>query len=403
MILPMASPKNLPSVDWMLRTAGARSLAAEHGHTLVACEARALLESLRARALADALDFSTLDASALDSALQERVRQRLSSRMRRVLNLTGTVIHTNLGRAQLSDQAIEQLLQLMSGPHNLEYDLAAGRRGDRDSAVEELLCTITGAAAATVVNNNAAAAMLTLAALARGREVLVSRGELIELGGSFRLPDVMLSAGVMLVEVGTTNRTHARDFECAFNERTALVMKVHTSNYAVQGFTSPVDEAELAAIAHSRGVPLASDLGAGSLVDLATHGLVLLRRFNRERVNAAVDVRVAVFVVADERVDHLARLLRRGGVVEVDQRVPVHFPGEDREVFADRANIQSRPRMRFHSLLLSAIRFACALGTRNGYPSFVSSTAASSSRSASSGTLSSTCPRNARTSSASAS
>ncbi|GAB4562434.1 MAG: L-seryl-tRNA(Sec) selenium transferase [Rhizobacter sp.] len=268
-----ASAKDLPSVDRLLRSPAVAALVAEHGHTLVTAEARGLLDSLRTQALAGALDVVAVQGPAIEAALGERITQRLAPRMRRVLNLTGTVIHTNLGRALLADSALQHLLALMAGPNNLEYDLASGGRGDRDSIVEELLCQITGAEAATVVNNNAAAVLLTIAALARDKEVIVSRGELVEIGGAFRMPDVMASAGAHMVEVGTTNRTHPHDYERAINERTALVMKVHTSNYAVQGFTAAVDEATLAGIAHAKGVPLATDLGSGSLIDLAHYGL----------------------------------------------------------------------------------------------------------------------------------
>ena len=272
-----AAPKDLPSTDTLLRTAGAVALLREHGHTLVAGEARCLLDGLRTRALAGVLDAAAVSADALATALAERVALRLAPRLRAVLNLTGTVIHTNLGRALLAEPALQHLMAMMAGPNNLEFDLATGGRGDRDSVVEGLLCEITGAQAATVVNNNAAAVLLTIAALAShhkgGKEVIVSRGELVEIGGAFRMPDVMASAGAQLVEVGTTNRTHPHDYERAINDRTALVMKVHTSNYAVQGFTASVDEATLSPIAHARGVPLATDLGSGSLIDLAHYGL----------------------------------------------------------------------------------------------------------------------------------
>lgn len=272
-----ASPKDLPAVDRLLRDPAAAALIAEHGHTLVAREARALLERRRAEALSGGLDLADVALPVLAGGLRQAVQARLAPRMRAVLNLTGTVIHTNLGRSLIADEALRHLLSMMSGPNNLEYDLASGGRGDRDSLVEELLTTLTGAEAATVVNNNAAAVLLTIGALASshqgGREVIVSRGELVEIGGAFRMPDVMAAAGATLVEVGTTNRTHPHDYERAIGERTALLMKVHTSNYAIQGFTSAVDEEELARIAHAHGLPLASDLGSGSLVDLAAHGL----------------------------------------------------------------------------------------------------------------------------------
>ena len=268
-----ARPQDLPSVDKLLRTAAALKLLDAHGHTLVASEARALLDGLRERVLAGRLHSADVDPLVLDSALSARIHQRLASRMRAVFNLTGTVIHTNLGRSVLADAALERLMVMMAAPNNLEYDLETGSRGDRDSLVEELLCTITGAEAATVVNNTAAAVLLTIGALARDREVIISRGELVEIGGAFRMPDVMASAGAHMIEVGTTNRTHPADYERAINDRTALVMKVHTSNYEVQGFTAAVDEATLSGIAHARGVPLATDLGSGSLIDLAHYGL----------------------------------------------------------------------------------------------------------------------------------
>ena len=268
-----ARPQDLPSIDKLLRSEAALALLAEHGHTLVAAEARALLDEFRSRSLADTLNRGDIPSDVLGAALGARVSARLQPRMRAVLNLTGTVVHTNLGRSLLADSALAHLVTLMSAPNNLEYDLASGGRGDRDGIVEELLCSLTGAEAATVVNNNAAAVLLTIGALARGREVVVSRGELVEIGGAFRMPDVMAAAGAQMVEVGTTNRTHPQDYERAIGERTALVMKVHTSNYAVTGFTAAVDEATLATIAHARGVPLATDLGSGSLVDLARYGL----------------------------------------------------------------------------------------------------------------------------------
>lgn len=268
-----AQPHDLPALDRLLHLPPVAALVAEHGHTLVAAQARQLLGELREQAVAGFLPAPRIAPDALAAALAQQVQTRLAPRMRAVLNLTGTVIHTNLGRALLPASALAQVQSLMAAPNNLEYDLASGGRGERDSLVEGLLCELTGAEAATVVNNNAAAVLLTLAALAARKEVVISRGELVEIGGAFRIPDVMKSAGARLLEVGTTNRTHLPDYERAIGPRTGLLMKVHTSNYAVQGFTAAVDEATLAPLAHAHGLPLVTDLGSGALIDLGAHGL----------------------------------------------------------------------------------------------------------------------------------
>ena len=272
---PQAMLSKLPSVDRLIHAPASQALVTQYGATLVTEQARALLAMLRQqlRAPAMATGVPVVDEAALVQALAQRCTARLTPRLQRVLNLTGTVIHTNLGRAVLPQGAIDHITAMMAGPNNLEYDLATGRRGDRDSIVEGLLCELTGAEAATVVNNNAAAVLLTIAALAREREVVVSRGELVEIGGAFRMPDVMASAGAKMVEVGTTNRTHLADYERAITPATSLLMKVHTSNYAVQGFTAAVGEAALAPLAHAHGLFLATDLGSGALIDMSRYGL----------------------------------------------------------------------------------------------------------------------------------
>jgi L-seryl-tRNA(Ser) seleniumtransferase len=244
------------------------------GHTAVTRAVRDHLAQLRTALQRGAvLADNVLGEAAIARAVQAALAAADLPSLRRVFNLTGTVLHTNLGRAPLPPQAVAAVQAVMAQACNLEYDLAAGGRGERDAHVEALLTQLTGAEAATLVNNNAAAVLLVLNTLAARREVIVSRGELIEIGGSFRIPDIMLRAGCKLREVGTTNRTHLADFEQALGPRSALLLKVHTSNYVIQGFTASAPEADLAALARARGVPFAVDLGSGTLVDLTRYGL----------------------------------------------------------------------------------------------------------------------------------
>jgi len=264
----MSSP--LPAVDKLLRDPALAEALVAHGHALVARAVRDVFDRHRAGLKSG---VAAPGNEALAGEVADRVATLAAPALRPVFNCTGTVLHTNLGRAPLSEVAIAHASMAMREACALEFDVDTGRRGERDSLVEPLLCELTGAEAATVVNNNAAAVLLMLAALAGRREVVVSRGELIEIGGAFRIPDVMRSAGVRLVEVGTTNRTHPRDYEGAIGPKTAALMKVHCSNYRVTGFTAAVDEAGLAGIAHAHGLPMICDLGAGSLVDLTQWGL----------------------------------------------------------------------------------------------------------------------------------
>jgi len=269
----MSKQTTLPSVDRLLRSGPLIALIEAHGRQPTTDAVRDVLAGMRA-ALANG-EGQTVSASEADIAalVSARLVRAEAPSLKRVFNLTGTVLHTNLGRAPLADEAIAAMTDAARGASNLEFDLTTGRRGDRDSHVEDLICTLTGAEAATVVNNNAAAVMLVLNTLARRKEVPVSRGELIEIGGAFRIPDIMSRSGCKLIEVGTTNRTHARDFEGAIGPKTALLMAVHTSNYSVEGFTSAVAEDVMAEIAHANDLPFVVDLGSGTLVDLERYGL----------------------------------------------------------------------------------------------------------------------------------
>jgi L-seryl-tRNA(Ser) seleniumtransferase len=268
-----AGAARIPSLDRLLRQPSLEPLLRRHGRTQVTGALRSQLRRLRQEARAGTLAASSLTEEALVASLAATLAEGARPRLQPVFNLTGTVLHTNLGRALLPQEAIEALTRTMASPVNLEFDLAAGRRGERDTLVERQLYELTGAEAATVVNNNAAAVLLILSALAARREVIVSRGELIEIGGSFRMPDIMRQAGARLVEVGTTNRTHLGDYEQAIGPRSALLLKVHTSNYVVRGFTSSVPLSDLARLGQARGLTVAADLGSGSLLDLARWGL----------------------------------------------------------------------------------------------------------------------------------
>ena len=266
--------QQLPSVDKLLKMPQGEQLISEFGHSAVVVACRTLL--VQARQFIQQhqqLPINFLDFEHTFAALQQYLQQQNQVQIKVVHNLTGTVLHTNLGRALWSEDSQQAALAAMRQNVALEYDLDEGRRSHRDNHISELLCRLTSAQAACVVNNNAAAVLLMLATFAQGKEVIISRGELIEIGGAFRIPDIMAQAGCRLVEVGTTNRTHLNDYRNAINENTAFLMKVHSSNYQICGFTSAVSEAELAELGREMNVPVITDLGSGALMDLSRYGL----------------------------------------------------------------------------------------------------------------------------------
>jgi L-seryl-tRNA(Ser) seleniumtransferase len=266
----------IPSVDEVLRGEAGRVVVARFGHTATLDAVRGALDELRATSSLGSPHHSVSradTAAAIAARAAEVLEAQDAPRLRRVLNLTGTILHTNLGRAILAEEAVTAAAAAMRASAALEFDLETGRRGERDDIVRGLITELTGAEDAILVNNNASAILLVLNTLALGKESIVSRGELIEIGGSFRMPDIMARAGTRLKEIGTTNRTHLRDYAEAIGPETALLLKVHTSNYLVQGFTKEVGTNELALLARDKGLPLVDDLGSGTLINLAKYDL----------------------------------------------------------------------------------------------------------------------------------
>ncbi len=266
--------RRLPAVDALLQDEGLVGCTGGVPRKVVADSVRASLEQMRALILEGAVE-ETADEAIREAVILEarrRIRAAVGPHYRKVVNATGIILHTGLGRAVLAEGALRQIREELSGYSLLQLGAETGKRSKRDGRIEWLLRQLTGAEAATVVNNNAAATLIVLNTVAAGREVIVSRGQLVEIGGSFRLPEVMAAGGVKLVEVGATNRTHPRDYENAITQETAAILRCHPSNYVISGFTSEVPLEELVGIAHSRGLVLIDDVGAGALVDFSRFG-----------------------------------------------------------------------------------------------------------------------------------
>ncbi|MDY0883672.1 L-seryl-tRNA(Sec) selenium transferase [Dongia soli] len=282
--------RQLPSVDQVLNTETSAVTIARYGRPAAVEAVRDALAELRAEIQAGAAgDDATIRPDTVAAIAQARLDAASFSSLRPIFNLTGTVLHTNLGRAVLAGEAIEAAIDAMRHAVALEYDLETGKRGERDDHLRGLICELTGAEDATIVNNNAAAVLLVLNTLSLDKDAVVSRGELIEIGGAFRMPEIMVRADARLVEVGTTNRTHRKDYIAALGPQTGLILKVHTSNYRVEGFTAEVSPRELAALAQEHGVSLLHDLGSGTLIDLACFDLGHEPTV-REAVQAGADI-----------------------------------------------------------------------------------------------------------------
>lgn len=282
--------RSIPKVDILLEETATQEWIAAYGREIVMSAIREELEALR-ELIGEAEGEKQAETAV--QGLRDRIHSRLlrlhTPHVQKLINGTGTILHTNLGRAPISRAQAERLVDIVTGYSNLEYNLEQGRRGERYAHFEELLCRITGAEAAMVVNNNASAVMLILSTMAKGGEVVVSRGELVEIGGKFRIPDVMEQSGANLVEVGTTNKTHLDDYEEAITEETRALLKVHTSNYRIVGFSESVSSEELKPVAEKHGIPIIEDLGSGSLIDLSRYGLSYEPTV-QDTIRAGVDV-----------------------------------------------------------------------------------------------------------------
>lgn len=266
--------RSIPKVDVLLEQEEIKAGIEKYGRDIVVDAIRIETEALRKYIGTCQSEDEAKDAvTNVAASILARAGKMLMPNMKKIINATGTILHTNLGRAPIGMEHMQHIADIATGYSNLEYNLEAGKRGERYSHFEELLCKITGAEAAMAVNNNAAAVMLVLSSLGKGGEVVVSRGELIEIGGKFRIPDVLEQSGATLVEIGTTNKTHYSDYEDAINENTAALLKVHTSNYRIVGFTESVSNDELVPLAKEHEIPVIEDLGSGVLIDLSKYGI----------------------------------------------------------------------------------------------------------------------------------
>ncbi len=282
--------KMIPKVDELLDNELVKEMDTQIPRKIIVDSIRQKTEEVRgAIKNGESIDYIKDMIERLPNDIESYAKQKNSYKLRPVVNATGVVIHTNLGRSPINPEILDHLKDVAKGYSNLEYDLDKGSRGSRYSHLEEVVAEITGAESAMVVNNNAAAVLLVLSTIAKGKEVIVSRGELIEIGGAFRVPDVMEQSGATLVEVGTTNKTHKRDYESAITENTGAIMKVHTSNYRIMGFTSAVEASELKEISEGHGIPLIEDLGSGVLIDLSKYGITYEPTV-RDSLDSGVDV-----------------------------------------------------------------------------------------------------------------